>query len=339
MDLIPILYSHKMHNFNISADLRYIMFKTSALCIGDIDNEKIYEIKRDSAPYYSAFAADNSFALIKSDFSCFILSENFQKKTTIRKTYYDDTFGFCKPIVYKNHFFVFCTHFNIKSEGLHIYQYEGIKRNLLFSIKDCYLCDNRIYNDTLHAVMNTCNIGGIELKLYVYKYNLLTQRQELLEHSLGQIKGKNWVVIPQRNLLVTIQNKDNDYYGCSFICFYQMDNFNLLCVKELEKVPIMPLAPVIDDIEVICNGKYVVTSNSRRGLKIFSTEDFSLVKEVSLPGILGLTVCDNDNFCCARSFGDLVVFTPVASNENTELIKRIDNCLSKNGLENLSVND
>ena len=137
MDLIPIIYSHKMLNFNISSDLRYMMFKASKLCIGDIDDEKIYEIKKDGYFYGSAFFEDDSGALIQNDFSAFLLSENFQKRTVIRKSWFDDHFGFCKPLVYKNSFFIFCTHYNTDKEGLHIYQYEGTKRNLLFSIKNC----------------------------------------------------------------------------------------------------------------------------------------------------------------------------------------------------------
>ena len=40
-----------------------------------------------------------------------------------------------------------------------------------------------------------------------------------------------------------------------------------------------------------------------------------------------------------RSYGDLVVFTPVDTEENIKLIKRIDNCLEKNGLSKLNVKD
>lgn len=338
MDLIPILYSHKMCSFNISSDLRYMMFKTSALCIGDIDNEKIYEIKKDASWYDSAFSEDNSFVLIKNDFSCFLLSEGFQKKTTVRKTYSNDSFGFCKPLVYKNSFFIFCTH-HAKEEGLHIYQYEGIHRKLLFSIKQCYLCDNKIYDDTLYAVIKTCNIGGIERKIYVYKYNLLTHKEELYSYAVGRIAGRKWVVVPQKNLLVTVDSETDNHYNYSFIRFYQIDSFELLYAEDLDKVPFTPLGPVENDIKVICDGKYVVVSNSRRGLTIFDTEDFSIVKKVSLPGTRELYVCDNDNFCCARSYGDLVVFTPVDTEENIKLIKRIDNCLEKNGLSKLNVKD
>ncbi len=339
MDLIPILYSHKMLNFNISSDLRYMMFKTSTLCIGDIDNEKIYEIKKDAYFYSSAFNEDNSCVLIQNDFSWFLLSENFQKTTAVRKSWIDDHFGFCKPLVYKNSFFIFCTHYNTKAEGLHIYQYVDIKRNLLFSIKDCYLCDCRIHNDTLYAVMATCNIGDIELKVYVYKYNLLTQQQELYEHPLRDMQARIWAVVPQKNLLVAVFGKIDDCYDSTFIYFYQMDNYKLLHKEELDKVPFMPLGPVENDIEVICDGKYVVVSNSRRGLTIIDTEDFSIVKKVSLPGTRKLIACDNDNFCCARSRGDLVVFTPIDTEENIKLIKRIDNCLEKNGLSKLNVKD
>ena len=320
MDLKAILYSHKLHSFNISKDLRYIAMNSNILYIADIVNGEIYTIGKDNAILDSAFSDDNSFIAIKSDYKYFLLHDNFTKKQSVRKS--GSSFFFKKPVVYKDGFMYAYDTFvtDRRSYTKYILQ-NNSKKTLLFEIYDCFLYDNKIFDDELYVIF-----GDHEKdQIFICQHNFITNTTKQLEFTITEAGFRNAIVIPQKGLLVILFYCSDDMAS---LCFYDINTFRLVHKEKLDIIAVLP------NLCDMCNGEYLIISHLK-GFMIFNTTDFSLEKDVYFPRIREVTVCDNDNFCCIRCWDDFVVFTPTQSPENDELIKKIEDLFRSNGLNRL----
>lgn len=332
MELLPLLYTHKLYHFNISDDSNYITFKGGApLYLGNLANNTLYTLKKNNSSYDSSFSVDKSFVVIKSDSSCFWVNENFQKKSLVRYPTKNYTLGFEKPLVYKDSFFTFCKNYLENDETeTELYKHTESKKEIIFSIKEVYLVDNKIYEDVLYAVFNNYERD----KVFVYTRNLQTPEEKLFEFSVDNKDYLRMISIPQKKqMVVLIDRKEASLHNVS-LQFRKLESFELIH-EEYICSSVFGISPSSADITTMCWGQYVVIAHKSVGLLIYNTDNFSLEKKVYFPMANELTVCDNEDFCCAYSlypFGDMVVFTPIISKENRKLIKRLENFFDSNGL-------
>lgn len=335
MDIKAILYSYKLYNFNISKDLSHIVASGPMLYIGDLNNKTLAKVKIDKANYYTLFSDDNSSVTVKSDYSYFSLSDGFQeKKTLLKKNNSEDTFVGEKPLVYKNSAFAFVMeneNNEISSDNsiTALYQQKEGKKYRLWEFKNGLLRDSKIYNNVLYAAFHGIP-GENAHNISVYMRNLINgeeNRVDFCYKNSGMLLAM--AIVPQKEILVSLH-----IFGTYLKEEYLLLRFTSLSTSAIlheEKLFVHSFSPAI---EVLCNGKYVVFAH-RNGLMVFNTDDYTLEKEVYLPMIISLTACDNDNYCYAYSYDDMVVFTPTQSPENDVLIKKIEDLFRSNGLNRL----
>ena len=339
MDLLPLLYTHKLYHFNISDDLNFITFKGGApLYLGDLKNNTLNILKKDNSSYDSTFSEDKSFAVLKSDSSCFFASESFQNKMHIRYPAKDYTLGFQKSLVYKDSFFIFCKTYleNDETETL-LFKHTGSKKEIIFRIKGARCIDNKIHEDALYAVF----INYERDKVFVYTRNLNNSEEKLYEFSVDNKNYQTMICVPQKKLMAVLVDRKDALLRRTSLQFRKLESFELLHEEEIFS-SVFGVVPSWADIVAICYGQYVVIAHKSVGLLIYNTDSYSLEKKVYFPLANELAVCDNENFCCALSsypYGDMVVFTPIISDENRQLSKKLEHFFDSNGLKKIVVKE
>lgn len=327
MYLKAIVYSHKIRRFNISRDLSQITFQTNKdIVIADLQKAICKQIKNAIHFNNSSFSPDNSSICYLNHDQLIVWNEKLNR--TRRKTKWI-RYEQLSP-VFQNGGWYYCV--NDTYDGIHsiCYMSEAEKKQL-FSIMNCYCKDFCFYENRLYSVY----YRKYGRKIISCKYSIENDEVKTFENSID-IDGDPWEVklIPQKNLVVLLF-KYPIYETGSYDVVFQYRN-----IETFEKVfeTKVNVELRMEKLAVMCNGKYVVFAHIR-GLMFFNTDNFELEANIHLPLVMDLTVCDNDNFCVARSPCDIVVFTPIKSNKNDILVEQIENCFDKNGFGHLLVKD
>ncbi len=337
MDLKTILYSTKLKYFNISDDLSHIIMDGSCFYVGDLDKNDVKEISiPKNTERRCAFSRDNSFAVVQSDRQCFTLTDGFSEKQAFKRNKKSQYFCDRKPLIYKDTVFCFrrlMGEYSVRDEldTTTLYEINGKDEKELWKIRKSMLFHAKIENDILYAVFGASPPQLQDAKLTIYKRNLISGEAEELYCPIEDFVAlMSAAIIPEKQLLAVVKTYMPITKKAPRLSFYKTDTFELVCERELPNSNFL-LVPIT---QTLCGGKYVIFFDLF-GFTIYNTEDFSLEKEVSFPGIANITVCDNDNYCCINAMYDLVVFTPTQSAVNDELINKIENCIKANGLSRL----
>ena len=350
MELFPIIYSHKIHSFNVSDDLRHIVFSSDSLYHGELNTGNVKKLVKGKGHYESCFSADKAFLVTNSHYLGYRFSDSFTIKTNIGKEKQNLVFAQVKPIIYSNNAYMFIDFADEtaienliplkNSENFCFSQYKSNKsrtnsseniyiflnseanlHSLQWSVADSKIIDNALYSIYVHLP----DKGGYD-KIRIYRFNISSFDFEMQEFALPtKMICRNLKIIPQKNLIAVLGVGEK----CCHISYFDIKTFKLVNNVDFDCILSQLML-----MQTLCEGRFIVCSHAN-GFDIHNTETLRCEKSVHLPMITSIKVCDNDNFCAVFSPFDCVVFSPIASEQNKILSKKIENCFEHNGLGNL----